>query len=283
MTSKDRYYKREYQRLLNQAFMTYNELGLGNLFGSDTPTFEEVLKYAGTSYGLKKPTKKSLKALRKVQSASGIMATVEHILPKSAKTKIDIAYAARRELTKAEDLIKKGTKNLESMKKAAASRGETIGVSSAYNDIGAVNTFLYQLTKLKIQYEKQLERFKKIDKNWAGQKTFIYNDRLGRVEIMISEIEKILLSDDQKKIQNMDKKFKEFYGSHAGGLEPKVVYDDQELDVETPTFNSAERAVEDAMMYGSENDTSDKNNRPEADKVNERWDDLITFTRSPFR
>ena len=85
MTSKQRYYNREYERMIQQTKMLYDELKLTTIFGPKTPSVEKLLNYAGTSSGLKKPTKKSLKALRRIQGVEGILWAVEKTIPKTDK------------------------------------------------------------------------------------------------------------------------------------------------------------------------------------------------------
>lgn len=64
---------RQYEDLLYNAKQIYNDMYLALKLGSETPSFEQLLNYAGTSSGLKRPTKQSIKALKKMQSETGIL------------------------------------------------------------------------------------------------------------------------------------------------------------------------------------------------------------------
>lgn len=64
---------RQYEDLLYNAKQIYNDMYLALKLGSETPSFEQLLNYAGTRSGLKRPTKQSIKALKKMQSETGIL------------------------------------------------------------------------------------------------------------------------------------------------------------------------------------------------------------------
>ena len=64
---------RQYEDLLYNAKQIYNDMYLALKLGAETPSFEQLLNYAGTSSGLKRPTKQSIKALKKMQSEIGIL------------------------------------------------------------------------------------------------------------------------------------------------------------------------------------------------------------------
>ena len=71
--SKQANYQKQYSELLRNAKMIYQDLQLGLKLGEKTPSIEDILKEAGTKSGLKKPTKKSIQALKQLQSESGIL------------------------------------------------------------------------------------------------------------------------------------------------------------------------------------------------------------------
>lgn len=109
--NRQRYIDREYDRLITQAKKLYNEMSLGGVLKEKTPSFEKILNYAGTKSGLKRPTLKSLKALRKLQDEGGILWGVEQVLPKKEK-------AARLKLKE----IRTGYEKQQKAKKKAKSR-----------------------------------------------------------------------------------------------------------------------------------------------------------------
>lgn len=64
---------KQYAELLHNAKMIYNDLQLALKLGEDTPSMERILREAGTRSGLKKPTKKSIKALKGLQTEAGVL------------------------------------------------------------------------------------------------------------------------------------------------------------------------------------------------------------------
>lgn len=76
---------KQYEDLISNFKKLYNQMQLGAKYGLDTPTAEDILKQAGTKSGLKKPTKASIKALKKVQSRSGILRQAYWSLPDRKK------------------------------------------------------------------------------------------------------------------------------------------------------------------------------------------------------
>ena len=71
--SKQANYQKQYSELLRNAKMIYQDLQLGLKLGEKTPSIEDILKEAGTKSGLKRPTKKSIQALKKLQTESGVL------------------------------------------------------------------------------------------------------------------------------------------------------------------------------------------------------------------
>lgn len=124
-SNKQAQYKKQYSELLRNAKMIYQDLQLGLKLGEDTPSIERILKEAGTRSGLQKPTKKSIKALKKLQSESGVLRQAYWSMPKGearekAKELFDKAYEEeqhykklKRENNKINRTIDKLEKDLE--------------------------------------------------------------------------------------------------------------------------------------------------------------------------
>lgn len=102
---------RQYADLITNAKALYNDMYLALRLGPGTPTFEELLNYAGTKSGLKKPTKQSIKALKKMQTELGIL--------QQAYGKLNIKSEAFRAVSK---MIEQEHKLKEAAKKAAAKK-----------------------------------------------------------------------------------------------------------------------------------------------------------------
>lgn len=64
---------REYRQLITNYKNIYNSLQLGAILGANTPSPEKVLEQAGTRSGLVKPTSASIKALKKLQTTTGVL------------------------------------------------------------------------------------------------------------------------------------------------------------------------------------------------------------------
>lgn len=67
---------RQYRELITNYKNIYNSLQLGAILGANTPSPEKVLKQAGTRSGLIKPTSASIKALKKLQTTTGVLRQV---------------------------------------------------------------------------------------------------------------------------------------------------------------------------------------------------------------
>ena len=88
---RQRRYERQYEDLIGNFKRLYNQMQFGAKYGKDAPSAEEILKQAGTKSGLVKPSKASIKALKKIQSESGILRQAYWSLPdkkKEAKEKL---------------------------------------------------------------------------------------------------------------------------------------------------------------------------------------------------
>lgn len=113
-------YQRQYRELLYNAHQIYNDLTLALKLGEDTPKFERVLREAGTRTGLTKPTAKSIKALKKLQTKSGILRQVMWATKgeahEKAKELFDEQYDREKESKKRERNEKKLKRDIEQIK-----------------------------------------------------------------------------------------------------------------------------------------------------------------------
>lgn len=67
---------RQYRELITNYKNIYNSLQVGAMLGANAPSPEKVLAQAGTRSGLVKPTAASIKALRKLQTTTGVLRQV---------------------------------------------------------------------------------------------------------------------------------------------------------------------------------------------------------------
>lgn len=241
MTSKQRYYNREYARLIAQAKNLYNEMKLGSVFGEDTPSFEKILNYAGTKSGLKKPTKESIRALRRLQGVEGILWGVEKSISKRDKINREKASELRESYRESKKKISEAEKNLK--KEAKTKNADLQKRQNSQMQLNAIATILFQLQNCKQVFQEQITFFDSIAMAWATAKGDYYVDRLQFVEDMISQINRILVSNDTIKTERLEKYMKEFYERYPGGLEPKQVYEDGEQDLENSRVYGLEEFI----------------------------------------
>lgn len=259
MTSKQRYYNKEYERLISQAKAVYNELKLGGIFGEDTPSFEKILNYAGTKSGLKKPTKASLKALRRLQGVEGILWGVEKTLPKKQKELIEKARNLRETFSGMNEKVKKAKKKFQNARKTAEGQFYETGLD-------AVQTLLYQLKKLQVLFNDQQKYYGAIKQDWGRLKSDYYFDRLQDINDMVSDIESVITGGDTDKMNNLEIGSKNFFARYPGGLEPKQVYDDGEEDIENSHLYGAQDIINNATN-GNNTPGSDEPETPETMKI----------------
>ena len=229
---KQAYYNKEYDRLLSQAKKLYNEMSLGGIFGSDLPSFEKILNYAGTKSGLKKPTKESLKALRKLKTESDILWGIEHTLNKKSPdyeenlARLEELKAVREE---AEKSVKKAKKDY---KKQSETRGKEEQYQEQFNVFSPIETLLSQL-RYYDNYcsEKQYVNQRKKGK-YANEQVQHFEYAKNSIRRLIADIEAILNSGDKGKIFNLSQGCVRFFVLHPGGVEVEMFYnpnDGQEI------------------------------------------------------
>ena len=227
---KQSYYQKEYSRLLSQAKKTYNEMSLGGIFGSDLPSFEKILNYAGTRSGLKKPTKESLKALRKLKTESDILWGIEHTLNKKSpryNQNIERLEELKEVKTKTDDSIKKAKRDYNKDLKNVSKKDKEI---MQQNTFSPIETLLSQL-RYYHNYctERQYDNTRKKGK-YANEQVRHYEYARQSIEGIIKEIEDILNSGDTKKIEMLSQGCQKFFSSFPGGVEVEMFYNPNDGD-----------------------------------------------------
>lgn len=76
---------RQYRELISNYKNIYNSLQLAATLGANTPSPEKVLNEAGTRSGLIRPTAASIKALKKVQTTTGVLRQALAATPQKAE------------------------------------------------------------------------------------------------------------------------------------------------------------------------------------------------------
>lgn len=183
---KSRSYKKQYAELLENAKMIYNDLQLGLKLGEQTPSIERVLKEAGTKSGLKKPTKKSIKALKKLQSEAGVLRQVYWSMPKgeareTAKELFNKAYEEEehiKRLRRAEKRIEKAIDGInEELKRQDIGKEEKARLQSiksdleeAKKDMVSADTYRF-LLEVRKQVQRAIEPFaaQRIQTAWSAK------------------------------------------------------------------------------------------------------------------
>lgn len=76
---------KQYRELITNYKNIYNSLQVGAMLGANAPSPEKVLAQAGTRSGLIKPTAASIKALKKLQTTTGVLRQIYWATPEKAK------------------------------------------------------------------------------------------------------------------------------------------------------------------------------------------------------
>lgn len=76
---------RQYRELITNYKNIYNSLQVGATLGTNAPSPEKVLAQAGTRSGLVKPTSASIKALKKLQTTTGVLRQIYWATPEKAE------------------------------------------------------------------------------------------------------------------------------------------------------------------------------------------------------
>ena len=218
---RERYYQREYDRLITQAKKLYNMMNLGSAFGKELPSFEKILNYAGTKSGLKKPTKQSLKALRKLQGEEGILWGIEHTIAKKAVRGKALVSEMREDLETAKDSVKKAKKTVKKSFVERELRNVDDKAQKAFLDeyFSDVDRILAELRYYKnyCSNEYNAETSKKHRK--------AETQRMRRLKVgyetvsdLLDEVEGILHSGNEDKIKKVVKNSEAFYNKHPNGF-----------------------------------------------------------------
>ncbi|MBQ1295046.1 MAG: hypothetical protein IIY21_13475 [Clostridiales bacterium] len=230
--ARQRYYQREYERLISQGKKLYNSMNLGAVFGVETPSFEDILNYAGTKSGLKRPTKASLKALRRVSSEKGILWGVEKTLGKKAskEAKANITMMRREEdihrsaLGEARHKLSKEIKRVSQQGNLLSKQEQKDYVNDIMNPISSMLSQLryfrnYTFSELKIMY-----KIKKLSLRGT--------DRIYRLETAnkccndcLDKIQDTLITGETDQIAFLSKKCEEFFDEN-GDVTIQELYED---------------------------------------------------------
>lgn len=76
---------RQYRELITNYKNIYNSLQVGAMLGANAPSPEKVLAQAGTRSGLVRPTAASIKALKKLQTTTGVLRQIYWTTPEKAE------------------------------------------------------------------------------------------------------------------------------------------------------------------------------------------------------
>ena len=251
---KQSYYKKEYSRLLAQAKKTYNEMSLGGIFGEDLPSFEKILNYAGTSSGLKKPTKESLKALRKLKTESDILWGIEHTLNKKSpnyKQNLERLESLKEVKERAETSIKKAKKDFNKANREYTKRERE---EKQFETFSPIETLLSQL-RYYLNYctERQYQYTGKKGK-YANEQVQHYEYARNSIEQLIKDIEDVLNSGDTEKIKKLSEGCTRFFNSNPGGVEVEMFYNPNDGDEVRHSVLSDLNSVTDETQETPSND-----------------------------
>lgn len=218
---KQAYYNREYDRLITQAKKQFNEMNLGSVFGPSLPTFEKILNFAGTKSGLKKPTKQSLKALRKIQGEEGILWAVQYTLPKKDTIALEKVKYQREELQKQQKAVSKAKSKIrEKYKDTYSQMSREEKRAFLHEVLYSVNTLITELRYWR-NYSFELLSGNTVRKQSRKERlSTAYATAKELIEIM----ESILTSGDEEKIESLSAEASDFYSSHAEGVAIQDLY-----------------------------------------------------------
>ena len=271
---RQRYYEKEYDRLITQAKKLYNMMNLGSAFGKELPSFEKILNYAGTRSGLKKPTKASIKALRKLQGEEGILWGIEHTVSKKAVRAKALVQEMRSDLSEAETSVKKAKKAVkksfvERELKGVDDKAQKAFLDAYFSDVDRVLAEL-RYYKNYCSNEYNAETGKRHRRSGDTQRMQRLKIGYDTVSDLLDELEGILHSGNEEKIKAVVKNAEAFYNKHADGFSIIEFYAgrrqitfDMMNDMsnmsnvgpeESPSFSSDEPAVNNEIKVTAEAD-----------------------------
>ena len=257
--ARQRYYQREYERLISQGKKLYNSMNLGAVFGVETPSFEDILNYAGTKSGLKRPTKASLKALRRVSSEKGILWGVEKTLGKKAskEAKANITMM-RREEDIHRSAVGEASHKLRKEIKRVSQTGNLLSrdeMKQFVNDtMGPIKAMLQDLRYYRNYCKDQLRQMDKYHLSQRGLDRAARMDRAFDTTLeCIDKIEDILVNGDTDKIGALSNSLDNFL-SMEGGLRIEELYDGGPR-LKPAIFNAMVEAVQGPSEEAAEEQT----------------------------
>lgn len=221
---KQSYYNKEYDRLITHAKHLYNEMSLGGVFGSDLPSFEKILNYAGTRSGLKKPTKESLKALRKLKTESDILWGIEHTLNKRSpryQENLEVLESLKETDEKMQVALKTAQKDFNKENKHMSKEELYKG---SFDLLNPVKGLLTQLSHLENYFTDKGLFYSRKNSKYANEQVQHYEYARTSVRKLIEEIENILNSGDMDKIRKLSQGCNAFIQTFPEGAEPQAFY-----------------------------------------------------------
>ena len=228
---RQRYYNKEYDRLITHAKKLYNEMSLGGIFGSDLPSFEEILNWAGTKSGLKKPTKKSLQNLRKLRTERGILWGIEHTLDKKSpryQENLEVLESLEEADDKMQIAMKKAQSDFNNQNKNLSKEER---YEQSFDLLNPVKGLLTQLKHLENYFTEKGLYFSKKNTKYANEEVMFYDYARESVKRLIEEIEQVLNGGDMKAIEKLSQGCKNFIDSFPNGAEPEQFYKPEDGEV----------------------------------------------------
>lgn len=226
--NRQRYYEKKYQELLENAKNIYNEMNLGGTLGTDTPSIEKIINQAGTRSGLKKPTKKSIQALRKLQTPERMLSGVIRSMPKGSD-KIELLHAIREEkesknksIKKAKDTIRKEKR--KGNKKPATKKERKDETRQVNESIKAIDRVLNQVWAEMNRIRNEIIEESKKNTISSSYRVSQLQNYFSNGKYFVDETQKILLTGDIEKIEKLEKGARLFFETYPGGVERPMLY-----------------------------------------------------------
>lgn len=225
---RQRYYNKEYQRLIEHTKYLYNEMNLGGALGEELPPIEKVLKWAGTKSGLKNPTKKSIKALRRLQTQEQILSGISNVMPKKGKGR-EMLETIREEKDEKNKAIKEATKTLNKNKASKKGRKGTYKGKRTHQKETTVDEQIRACDRLLNQLWAEMNSIRndiiKANKRNNQQRANDLQNYFNNGKSIVDRMQNILMSGDEEKINKLEKGARDFFKKYPGGVERPMLYD----------------------------------------------------------
>ena len=232
--SKQAQYQKQYAELLRNAKMIYQDLQLGLKLGEKTPSIERILKEAGTRSGLTKPSKKSIQALKKLQTESGILRQTYWSMSKGperekAKEMFEQAYEEEqtiKKMEKEERRIDKEIKELEeeAMKPVSKKKKEEIQKNIDQRKKEREEMFTAAQYRFLLEIRKQVQRA--IEPYMKSKYLTSFEEKIVNPGIdIINFINSALASNDISKLKAYEENAKAVIAEY-GTIEAEDLYKD---------------------------------------------------------